>query len=68
MLEDCFVLVILLVDTVQTLHALTSYVPFPGRVNETEFMQFSEVENHDDFYSFTSDYHVRSCDPIQNTL
>lgn len=32
------------------------------RLSESEFMQYSEVENHDDFYSFTGEGGVRVWD------
>ena len=32
------------------------------RVNQSEFMTFMEVENHDDFYSFDKDNHVKVWD------
>lgn len=32
-------------------------------ISESEFMQYMEVENHDDFYSFNEEGHVRVWDP-----
>ena len=32
------------------------------RINQSEFMQFMEVENHDDYYSFDCDGHIKVWD------
>lgn len=36
--------------------------PLLSRVDQSEFMRYMEVENHNDFYSFESTNHVRVWD------
>ena len=41
---------------------LIRYLFFLHRVDQSEFMQYMEVENHDDFYSFEASNQIRVWD------